>query len=126
MIIGVGTDLVRVARLQAGWVRFGVRYAQRILGDSEYQEFQQSPRPGHFLAKRFAAKEATAKALGTGFRGTFGLRDIVVSHDPLGCPRLLLSGGAQALAEHLGVRGTHISLSDEEDYALAFVVLEGA
>lgn len=126
MIIGVGTDLVRVARLEAGWRRFGARYAERILGGTEYQEFQHSPRPAHFLAKRFAAKEATAKALGTGFRGAFGLRDIVVTHDALGCPRLLLAGGAQALAERLTVHATHISLSDEEDYALAFVVLEGS
>lgn len=125
MIIGIGTDIVRVARLEAGWARFGRRYAERILGADEYQEFQESGRPGHFLAKRFAAKEAAAKALGTGFRGAFGLRDIIVAHDPLGCPRLLLEGGAQALAERLGVQATHISLSDEEDYAVAFVILEG-
>lgn len=126
MIIGVGTDIVRVGRLEAGWTRFGARYAERILGPAEYREFQDSLRPGHFLAKRFAAKEATAKALGTGFRGDFGLRDVVVTHDPLGCPKLLLVGGAHALAERLAVRATHISLSDEEDYAVAFVILEGA
>ncbi|WP_298138141.1 holo-ACP synthase [Acidiferrobacter sp.] len=125
MILGVGTDIVRVARLEAGLARFGARYAQRILHSVEYGEFEAAARPGHFLAKRFAAKEAAAKALGTGFRGTFGLRDIRVAHDHLGCPRLILTGGAHARAAELGVKVMHMTLSDEADYAVAFVVCEG-
>lgn len=125
MIIGIGTDIVRVARLAAGLARFGSRYAARILGEAEYREFMVATRPAHLLAKRFAAKEATAKALGTGFQGAFGLRDIAVAHDAMGCPRLVLTGGAQALALRLCVSKAHISLSDEEDYAVAFVILEG-
>ncbi len=125
MILGIGTDIVQVARLKAGLARFGERYARRILDAAEYGEFETSARPEHFLAKRFAAKEAAAKALGTGFRGTFGLRDIRVTHDSLGCPRLVLAGGAQAHAARLGVRALHITLSDEADYAVAFVILEG-
>lgn len=124
MIVGIGTDIVQVARIKGGLDRFGERYAGRILGDMEYQEFMKSGRPAHFLAKRFAAKEATAKALATGFRGVFGLHDICVAHDTLGCPRLQLNGGALALAQTLGVVHTHITVSDEEDYAVAFVVLE--
>ena len=125
MIVGIGTDIVRVARLEAGLARFGVRYAERILDGVEMDEFEAAARKAHFLAKRFAAKEAAAKALGTGFRGTFGLRDIRVTHDGLGCPRLVLAGGAHAHAARLGVRAMHITLSDEADYAVAFVILEG-
>lgn len=126
MIIGIGTDIVRVARLASGLARFGSRYAARILSAEEYQEFLVAARPAHLLAKRFAAKEATAKALGTGFRGTFSLRDIAVAHNPLGRPSLLLTGGAQILARELQVDRAHVTLSDEEDYAVAFVVLERA
>ncbi len=125
MIVGIGTDIVQVARLKAGLARFGARYAQRILDAAEYEEFKASARPGHFLAKRFAAKEAAAKALGTGFQGAFGLRDIRVTHDSLGCPRLVLAGGAHAQAARLGVQAMHVTLSDEADYAVAFVILEG-
>ncbi len=125
MIVGIGTDIVQVARLEAGWARFGARYAERILDAAEQREFETAVRKGDFLAKRFAAKEAAAKALGTGFRGAFGLRDIGIAHDALGCPRLVLTGGARALAERLGVARTHVSLSDDGGYAAAFVVLEG-
>jgi len=125
VIIGIGTDIVRVARLAKGLARFGSRYAARILSSEEYQEFLVAAHPAHLLAKRFAAKEAVAKALGTGFRGTFSLRDIAVTHDSLGRPGLLMTGGAQTLAHELQVGTTHITLSDEQDYAVAFVVLEG-
>ncbi len=126
MIVGIGTDIVRVARLEAGLARFGVRYAERILDGVEMDEFEAAARKAHFLAKRFAAKEAAAKALGTGFRGAFGLRDIRVAHDALGCPQLVLNAGAQARAAHLGAKTVHLTLSDETDYAVAFVILEGA
>ncbi len=126
MIVGIGTDIVRVARLEAGLARFGTRYAERILDAVELGEFAASARKAHFLAKRFAAKEAAAKALGTGFRGAFGLRDIRVAHDALGCPRLLLTAGAQTRAAHLRATKAHLTLSDEADYAVAFVILEGA
>lgn len=126
MIIGVGTDIVEVARLRAGLARFGEAYAQRILAPSERPEFATSPRPAHYLAKRFAAKEALAKAFGCGFRGDFGLRDIAVSRDPLGAPKLVLLAGAAHYAERLGVVRLHLSLTDERRYAVAFVVLEGS
>lgn len=126
MIIGIGTDIVRVARLEAGLARFGRRYVERILDTVEEDEFNASARQAHFLAKRFAAKEAAAKALGTGFRGAFGLRDIRVAHDALGGPRLLLHGGARARADQLGAKTVHLTLSDEAEYAVAFVILEGA
>ncbi len=126
MIVGIGTDIVRVARLSAGLHRFGSRYAARILSVEEYQEFTTTARAAHFLAKRFAVKEAAAKALGTGFRGAFALRDITVAHTSLGQPQLVLTGGAEAYARTLKVGAMHVTLSDEEDYAVAFVVLERA
>ncbi|MDA8362206.1 MAG: holo-ACP synthase [Gammaproteobacteria bacterium] len=126
MIIGVGTDIVEVARLAAGLERFGAAYAVRILAPTERAAFSDSAKPAHYLAKRFAAKEAVAKALGCGFRGDFGLRDIAVDTDALGAPRLTLSGGAHQYAARRGVARLHLSLSDERLYAVAFVVLEGA
>lgn len=126
MIVGIGADIVRVARLRAGLSRFGSRYAARILSAAEYREFETTARAAHFLAKRFAVKEATAKALGTGFRGAFALRDIAVAHSSFGQPQLLLTGGAEAFARELKVGAMHVTLSDEEDYAVAFVVLERA
>ncbi len=126
MIVGIGTDIVRVARLEVGLARFGRRYVERILDKVEAAEFDAAARQAHFLAKRFAAKEAAAKALGTGFQGAFGLRDIRVAHDTLGCPRLVLSNGARLRADQLGVTAVHLTLSDEADYAVAFVILEGA
>ncbi|MHB1565253.1 MAG: holo-ACP synthase [Acidiferrobacter sp.] len=124
MIVGIGTDIVCVDRLAAGLQRFGPRYAMRILSDEERAEFSVSRHPAHFLAKRFAAKEATAKALGTGFRGVFGFGDITVTHDAYGCPRLVLTAGARMLAARRGASRWHVSLSDEAAYAVAFVVLE--
>lgn len=124
MIVGIGTDIVRIDRLAAGLRRFGVRYAARILSAAERAEFAVSRDPAHFLAKRFAAKEATAKALGTGFRGGFGFADIAITHDAYGCPQLVLEAGARRLAGCRGARRWHVSLSDDAAYAVAFVVLE--
>ncbi len=126
MIVGVGTDIVEVARLEAGLGRFGEAYARRILAEPERQAFAQSVKPAHYLAKRFAAKEALVKALGCGFRGDFGLRDIAVLPDTLGAPRLVLLNGAQRYADARGVARLHLSLADEREYAVAFVVLESA
>jgi holo-[acyl-carrier protein] synthase len=123
MILGIGVDLVRVARVQAANDRYGERFARRILTAEELREFRGSRRPAHFLAKRFAAKEATAKALGTGFRLGLGLRDVGVGHDPLGRPYLVFSPRAAALLAARGVGESHLSLSDEQDHALAFVTL---
>jgi holo-[acyl-carrier protein] synthase len=125
VIIGIGTDLVRVARLEEGLARFGEAFARRILGEAEWAEFGRESRPAAFLAKRFAAKEAAAKALGTGFRGGMRLCDIVVIHEEAGRPGLRYGGIAAQRVREMGVSASHLSLSDERDYALAFVVLVG-
>lgn len=124
MIFGIGTDIVRIQRLEDNLERFGERFARRILNKNEFEGFQGAIRKAHFLAKRFAAKEAAAKALGTGFRNGLSLSDISVSHDDLGKPILNFSSRAQEQLKARGIVNWHLSISDEQDYALAFVTLE--
>ena len=123
MIVGIGTDIVRIARIQAMLNRHGARAAERILSADELLEFSATARPASFIAKRFAVKEAVAKAFGTGFRDGLSLRHIGVAHDALGRPSLRFYARAEALLESLGVGDTHVSIADEEDYAVAFVML---
>ena len=123
MIYGVGVDMVKVSRIRAGLERFGDRYARRILSVSEFGEFQRAGKRDSFVAKRFAAKEAVVKALGTGFRHGLALRQISVVHDALGKPELQCSGRASELFEANGIGDSHVSITDEDDYALAFVTL---
>ena len=125
MIRGIGVDIVRVPRIQAGLARFGDRYARRLTTPEEYAAYRRAARPAHFLAKRFAAKEAAAKALGTGFRFGLSLRHIGVVADELGRPGLEFRARARELAAERGIRAAHLSLADEDDYAVAYVVLEG-
>ncbi len=125
MIIGIGTDIARVARFERAMGRHGERFARRLLGERERERFRGHVLPAAFLAKRFAAKEAFVKALGTGLRRGMRWTEIQVVNDALGRPSLVLSGKAHELAEAAGVRSVHLSLSDEEALAMAFVVLEG-
>ena len=124
MIYGIGTDIVRIQRIEKNLQRYGERFASRILSDGELKGFQISAKKAHFLAKRFAAKEAAAKALGTGFRDGLSLRDISVTHDELGKPILDFSPKGHEQLKTRCIGGTHLSISDEQDYAIAFVTLE--
>lgn len=123
MIHGVGTDIVRVARLAGALERHGPRFAERILDASERAAFAAAPDPARLLAKRFAAKEAFGKALGTGVAAPATLHAVRVGHDALGKPLFEFS---PALADHMRERGlhAHLSLSDETDYVVAFAVIE--
>jgi holo-[acyl-carrier protein] synthase len=123
MIFGVGTDIVAIARLASLWERHGERVLERILAPEEREDCRRATDPGRFLAKRFAAKEALAKALGTGIRAPVSLSAIAVAHDSHGKPYFQL---APALAAYLAERHliAHISISDERDCALAFAVVE--
>lgn len=124
MIYGIGTDIVRVARMQCNVERYGERFAARILTEPELADFRRSPKPAHFLARRFAAKEAAAKAIGTGFVNGLWLRHIGVTHDAMGKPQLVFDGQAAILVRAKMIHTAHLSLADEEDYAVAFVLLE--
>lgn len=121
MIIGIGTDIVSIERMRRALARHGERFARRILAQQELQAYRTARQPASFLAKRFAAKEAAAKAFGTGFRDGLTLRDIIVRNDLLGRPLLEFDGRARGLCDELGVGGHHLSLSDEREYAIAFV-----
>ena len=126
MIYGVGTDIVEVARVAKSLARFGERFARRILCEAELAQFRAHRQPSHFLAKRFAAKEAFSKALGSGIRAPATWHAIRVENQATGRPVL---GFSDALSAHLrekGVGGAHVSLTDERDLAMATVILECA
>lgn len=124
MIFGIGTDIVRVARMRADLERFGERFAERILTPAELEEYRSNANKANFLARRFAAKEAAAKALGTGFSNGVHWREIEVRHDGQGKPLLGFRGQTLRYVEARGIRIFHISLADEQDHAVAFVTLE--
>lgn len=123
MIFGIGTDIVRVDRMQKNIERYGERFAERILTTDELEEFRREARPAHFLAKRFAAKEAAAKAMGTGFRDGLMLHHIGITHDAAGKPQLAFSDQAAEFIQAHGINSVHVSLADEADHAVAFVTL---
>jgi holo-[acyl-carrier protein] synthase len=125
MIVGIGTDFVNQKRIAKILARFGQRFVVRILAPSERHRYEQSTQKAAFLAKRFAVKEASAKALGWGFRGGVGFQDFTVTNSPEGQPQVHLSGQAEKRAAALGVTNIQVSISDESTHALAFVVLEG-
>ena len=125
MIHGIGTDIVAVSRLGEFYARHGERSLDKLLTPAEREEFARLPEAGQtrFLAKRFAAKEAFGKALGTGIRAPVLLPAIGVGHDALGKPVLELAPSVAALLVERRLVA-HLSLSDEQDYAVAFVILE--
>lgn len=123
MIYGIGTDIVAVARLGELHERHGERAFDKILADEERADCRASADPARFLAKRFAAKEALGKALGTGIRAPVLLPAIAVTHDELGKPVFRFGAELETLLASQGLRA-HLSLSDEREYAVAFVVLE--
>ncbi|CCW29848.1 holo-ACP synthase [Xenorhabdus nematophila] len=123
-IIGLGTDIVEISRIEKIVGRSGERLAKRILSDKEWLQYQQHNQPIRFLAKRFAVKEAAAKALGTGIRNGLAFNQFEVVNDLLGKPTLKLHGEADVLANKLNVRSTHVTLADERRYACATVILE--
>jgi holo-[acyl-carrier protein] synthase len=126
MIFGIGTDIVTVARMEAASTRHGAAFAARILSEQELAEYATQAHPARFLSKRFAAKEAFAKATGYGLRYPVSLKRITVTHDELGKPTFLFEAELTALLSKLGVVNHHLSISDERDTVVAFVVLEGA
>ncbi len=124
MITGLGIDIVQVERVATVYRRFGRKFARRVLAVDELAAFDRTSAPVRFLAMRFAAKEAVSKALGTGFRQGVALRLIEVVHNAAGKPSLRLHGEVAKLAVLQQVTATHVSLTDERDYAAAVVVFE--
>ena len=123
MILGIGADLVVIARIEKAIERHGERFAQRILTPDELERYRLHPQQAAFLAKRFAAKEATAKARGAGI-GPISWQDMQVGRTDAGAPVMqLLGAAAEKVARHSGVT-CHLSLTDDGGLAQAFVVLE--
>lgn len=124
MIMGIGTDIVSISRISDILDRQGERFAQRILTDTEFREFENSHQKVHFLAKRFAAREAVAKAFGTGFTRGLSLKHIAITHDELGKPIVVLYDKAVEIKQRLGINHIHISIADEKEFAIAYVIME--
>jgi holo-[acyl-carrier protein] synthase len=122
-MISIGTDILRIERIDEVVARLGDRFVARILTPDEQAEYRASPQPHRLLAKRFAAKEAIAKALGTGIGRGVSWQDISIGHTEHGAPLATLSGGALAVAASRGGTRVELSLADEKDYVVAFAVL---
>ncbi len=129
MIVGLGSDLCNIERIQASLDRFGSRFEARVFTDIERAKADRRPftRAGT-LAKRFAAKEAFSKAVGTGFRRGVFMRDIGVVNAGSGAPTLALTGGARARLDAVTPAGhaarVHLTMTDDHPWAQAFVVIE--
>ena len=124
MIAGIGTDLVEIDRIERMIERYGDAFLGKVFTPEEVAFCSARARPAQHYAARFAAKEAVLKALGTGVRKGMTLRDVQVESDTLGAPRVLLSRGAKAKAEELGVTVMHVSLTHTNHHAGAYVVAE--
>jgi holo-[acyl-carrier protein] synthase len=124
LIYGVGTDLVEIARVERVLERFGDRFAERILCTPELERFHALGRSAAYLAKRFAAKEAFGKALGSGVRTPADWHGLWVSNHAQGQPQLKFSATLATLLETQGIYRAHVSLSDERRLASATVILE--
>ncbi len=124
MIYGVGTDLIEITRVERALARFGVRFAQRILCEPELQRFATHAKPAAYLAKRFAAKEAFSKALGTGIRAPANWHGVWVINHRSGKPQLEFSAELAALLRSRGILRSHLTLTDERGMAAATVILE--
>ncbi len=122
-IIGIGTDIVEQMRISALLERFGQKFVDRILSIEEQKSFERSSNPVSYLAKRFAAKEAVAKAFGTGIGQAFAFNEISVTNLPSGQPTVSFIGRSKEFVDNRNVKEVMISLSDEKAFALAFVVI---
>jgi len=124
MIYGVGTDVVEIERIRKALERFGDRFARRILCESELKRFQSHRLPANYLAKRFAAKEAFTKALGTGIHAPANWQGLWVANLRSGKPVLEFTDALKEYMRKKGVTAAHVSLSDEKGVAFATVILE--
>jgi holo-[acyl-carrier protein] synthase len=125
VILGIGTDLCEIGRVERSLERFGERFAARILVESELQIFRRRRKRAAYLAKRFAAKEAFSKALGTGIHFPVNWHNVWVVNDRAGKPALEFSKPLAAFLKRRGIEKVHVSLTDEIGMACAFVVVEG-
>ena len=126
MIYGVGTDVVEIMRIEKALARHGERFAQRVLCPPELSRFRGHRQPAAYLAKRFAAKEAFTKALGTGIKAPANWHGVWVVNQRSGKPELEFSKDLRLLLSERGITRAHLSLTDERGVAVATVILECA
>ena len=124
MIFGVGTDVVEIGRIEKALERWGERFAERILCAPELSRFRKHKKPAAYLAKRFAAKEAFTKALGTGIRAPANWHGVWVINQRSGKPELEFSAALKDLLQKKRILQSHLSLADERGIAVATVILE--
>jgi holo-[acyl-carrier protein] synthase len=124
MIFGVGTDIVELSRIQATYDRFGEHFVRRILMEEEIELFRRNKQPVRFLAMRFAGKEATVKAMGTGFAHGVWLRDVGILNNSWGRPTVTWSERGERVCNRLGIGSGHVSLTDDAGLVVAFAVVE--
>lgn len=123
-IVGIGIDLVDCARIESSIARFGDRFLHRVFTEGEIAYSQSMKFPARHLAARFAAKEALSKAFGTGIGRAMGWRDLDVRKKESGEPYVVLSGGAEKMANERGVTKVWISLSHTDESGMATIILE--
>lgn len=123
MIFGIGTDMVRLDRIEATLERFGEHFVRRLLLPEEAAQYHRTRRKARFLAMRFAGKEAVVKAMGTGFRNGMWIRDVGIVADARGKPEVIYSARGRALCTRMGIGEGHVSLTDEAGVVMAFAVL---
>ena len=128
MIYGIGTDIIQISRVEAALARNGDRFAEKILGPEELDKYQRrkakvEARGIRFLASRFAAKEAFSKAIGLGMRMPMTWRAMQTLNTPSGKPVVVTSGALKEFMEQNGLTA-QVSITDEADYAVAFVIVE--
>jgi len=126
VIFGIGTDIVELDRIREIYERYGDHFARRILMDSELALYNRSRNPVRFLAMRFAGKEATVKAMGTGFAHGVWLRDVGILQNEWGRPIITWSERGLRVCERLGIGAGHVSLTDDAGLVMAFAVVEAA
>jgi holo-[acyl-carrier protein] synthase len=128
VIIGIGNDVIDIRRIEATLENYGDRFIRRIFTEVEIAKSERRAQRAASYAKRFAAKEACSKALGTGFRAGVFWRDMGVVNEPSGKPTMLLTGGARLRLERLVPQGhasrIHLTITDDFPYAHAFVMIE--
>ena len=126
MIFGIGTDIVELSRIEQIYGRFGDHFARRILMEEEMELYERCKNPVRFLAMRFAGKEATVKAMGTGFAHGVWLRDVGILNNDWGRPVIVWSERGSRVCARLGIGSGHVSLTDDAGLVMAFAVVEHA
>ena len=126
MIYGIGTDIVTISRIERLYKKYGITFAERMLSRIELLEFTDASDQVNFLAKRFAAKEAFGKTVGTGLRVPVTLRQIGVGHDALGKPEFICEPELQQWLNKKRIQEVHLSFSDEKGQVIAFAIAETA